>query len=67
MMARSARVCARSARVPVVCTSTKVRVPENRCARNDASSAWAWEVWVSGSSHFPAKTAIDSGEKSGVR
>jgi hypothetical protein len=28
---------------------------------------WAWGVWVVGSSHWPAKTAMDSGEKSGLR
>ncbi len=67
MMARSARVCARSARVPVVWMSRNTSVPLKRCARNAASSPRAWGVWLSGSSDLPANTAMVSGWKRGVR
>ncbi|MCY1547424.1 hypothetical protein D9M68_834860 [compost metagenome] len=67
MMARSARVWARSARVPVVWMSRKTRLPLKRWAVSALISTRACGIWLSGSSVLPAKTAMVSGRKSGVR
>ncbi len=67
MIARSARACARSASVPLVRISRNCRVPLKRWACRASCSRLACEVWLAGSSAWPAKTTIDSGEKSGAR
>ena len=66
-MARSARACARSASVPVVCTSSGVTRPLKGCSARYASSARACGVCSSGTSWGPVNKAIDWGSKSGVR
>ena len=65
--ARSARVCARSASVPLVWMSRNCSVPAKRCARSASCSARPLGVSVSGSSARPASTAMEVGAKSGVR
>ena len=67
MMARSARVCARSASVPLVWMSRKARVPAKRWARSASRSVRACGVSVSGASASPASTTMDSGARRGER
>ena len=67
MMARSARLCARSARVPEVWMSKNTRRPVKRCARKASCKALAWECCESSSSCCPAKTATVWGANKGVR
>ena len=67
MMARSARACARSARVPVVCTLSGSTSPLNACACRCASSARACGVCCSGASCAPVNRAIARGSNKGVR
>ena len=66
MMARSARVWARSPRVPVVWMSRNTSWPVKRCAVSDSISAMACGVCRSGVS-LPAKTAMVAGSKRGER
>lgn len=65
MMARSARMWARSARVPVVWVSTNTGWPLPRWAVGAASSRRAWLVWFSGEASLAPKTAMFSGCKRG--
>jgi hypothetical protein len=63
MMARSARVSASSAKVPVVWVSKWVSAPLKRCAVNAPYSA----VCVAPSEAWPANTSTEAGENKGVR